>query len=433
MLDTLRRHRGGLVVSALCVVPAVLWVPAFPAASWQGTLALRTAGVVLGAVGFTAYALNIVLAARVKPVERAFGGLDRLYAVHRRLGTTVPLVLLAHAYLIVASMSAPDVLGAFGVLFGDLGWRVLLGFLALAVVVAGVVVSRRVAVAHESFVVVQKIIGGAFFAGAAHALLVGGAKALTPALRWWLVALTGLAAVAYAYRALLGRVAVPRRRYRVTAARPLAGGSVEISMAPVGRPVRHRAGQFAFFTFLGGGVRAEPHPFSIASGPAEDELRIVVKALGDFTQRLQSLEPGPEVLVEGPYGGFPDADPVGDRQVWVAGGIGITPFLSMARGLDGRDLEVDLYYCTETADEAHFADELYAIADANPRLRVIPVRRTSLGFVSAQDIEGASRHLGEKDVLICGPPAMLANLRRQLAKIGVPASRVHFEEFRFTG
>jgi ferredoxin-NADP reductase len=116
--------------------------------------------------------------------------------------------------------------------------------------------------------------------------------------------------------------------------------------------VEFQAGQFVYATFHQSEIPREPHPFTIASAPGGDHLRIVVKRFGDFTSSMMSLRPGCAVWLEGPFGRFClEGDPV-NAQTWIAGGIGITPFLSWARSLE-RALPVDLYYCTPAAEHAH--------------------------------------------------------------------------------
>jgi predicted ferric reductase len=176
---------------------------------------------------------------------------------------------------------------------------------------------------------------------------------------------------------------------------------------------------------------SEFHPFSITSAPEEGELRLLVKALGDFTSALQRLQPGTHARVEGPYGGLSYTRVPNARQIWIAGGIGVTPFLSMARSLAPTNYEIDFYYCTERGSEAYFEAELFDISEANRRLRVIPIRRDTLGFVTAADVAGASRDLPSKDILICGPPVMIRGLHAQFRQLGVPARQLHTEEFSF--
>ena len=112
---------------------------------------------------------------------------------------------------------------------------------------------------------------------------------------------------------------------------------------------------------------------------------ITVKAVGDYTRALRSLEVDAEAVVEGPYGSFSHQNVARGRQVWIAGGIGVTPFLSMARSLGGHDrLDVDFYYCVERAEEAHFLDELQSIAADGRGFRVVVVPRDVEGFLSAR-------------------------------------------------
>jgi predicted ferric reductase len=162
------------------------------------------------------------------------------------------------------------------------------------------------------------------------------------------------------------------------------------------------------------------------------ELRITVKGVGVYTRALRKLERGALAVVEGPYGEFSHRNVPNRDQIWIAGGIGITPFLSMARSLeDDEDLDADIYYAVETDEEALFLDELETLAARRDGLRVIPVVREKVGYLSAEKIEEASGDLATKDIMICGPPAMLENLQAQLLARGVSAERIHSEEFGF--
>ena len=104
-------------------------------------------------------------------------------------------------------------------------------------------------------------------------------------------------------------------------------------MAPKKGLLAYEAGQFAFFSFAALSPR-ESHPFTIASAPSGENLRIIVKASGDFTSELvRAVEVGDEVRVEGAYGHLTERHCDSQQEVWVAGGIGITPFLSRAHAL----------------------------------------------------------------------------------------------------
>ena len=145
---------------------------------------------------------------------------------------------------------------------------------------------------------------------------------------------------------------------------------------------------------------------------------------------MRLLEPGAEAVVEGPYGSF-GAEIDNKRQLWIAGGIGVTPFLSMSRSLDGANAAVDFYYCVERAPEAHFLDELHSIARERDRFRVVLVPRETEGLLTGERLAAENEDLASTDVLVCGPPAMIASLRPQLVARGVASERLHAEEFGF--
>jgi predicted ferric reductase len=158
------------------------------------------------------------------------------------------------------------------------------------------------------------------------------------------------------------------------------------------------------FSIRAGDVRNQFHPFSITSAPTERTLRITVKAVGDYTRALRRLEEGAEAVVEGPYGSFSHRGLPGREQIWLAGGIGVTPFLSMARSLRyANEPAVDFYYCVEHADQAHFLDELREVAARRNDFRVSLVPRDEAGFVTAERLARESGELATREILICGP------------------------------
>lgn len=408
----------------LVLVPVLLWASTTSVPQGPPEVILRWVSVLFALVGFTTFTANLVLVARLGSLERLFGGLDRLYFFHRALSVVTVSLLTIHGVLIGLSLwQASSLLG--------MRTKVVWGVVALVALLSGVGASFFVRMSHEAFVWLQRGLGVVFGAGAIHALVFTGSITIGPAIRWYLVAIAFVGGAAFLYRSVAAAITLPWVRYRVDAVRRLDPQTAEIRLAPLGEPMSYRAGQFAFLSIVGGHVSREPHPYSIVSAPDEPKLRFLVKALGDYTTKLQELEPGCEARVEGPYGGFWDEGASSPRQVWIAGGVGVAPFVAMARSLDIGRQDVDLYYCTEGPEQAHLIDELFGVADTNPKLRVIPVRRASLGRIDAEDIEGASRDIADKEIFICGPPRMMRNLADQFVALGAKRSRIHFEDFSF--
>jgi len=455
-IEKLASLRGPVVLAALCAIPLVLWARSAPLdPRFTGQFAALTSIAVLFAyAGTSAFALNIVLGARLRPVEALLGGLDRMYKTHRVLGQAAFLLLLAHVALILASRATISSDAALDLLRPAVGWTVFAGVLAFGGMTLAIVLTLFVRLGHEVFVYVQRAFGFVFLAASYHVFTTPGARDDSRALNLYMAGLATLGVAAFVYRSLLGNVLVRRRRYRVVTVNRLDEFVTEIVMAPAGKPLAFSPGQFVFvnfrslalseqfhplelslrrrtFSIRAGEIANQFHPFSITSAPNESTLRITVKAVGDYTRALRTLEQGAEAVVEGPYGSFSHSNVANGRQIWMAGGIGVTPFLSMARSLDGSARSIDFYYCVEHQPEAHFLDELREIAQSRDDFRVAVVARDTDGFLTAERVAREHEDLLSADVLICGPPAMIDNLRSQLRALGVRDERIHAEEFGF--
>jgi predicted ferric reductase len=438
--DRLVGLRGPLLLVSLCATPLVLWMLTQPLdVGFQGRyLTLTSIAVLLALAGTSAFALNLVLGARLRPVETLFGGLERMYKAHRLNGQIAFLLLLGHVVFILASRATISTSTALDLLRPSAGWTVFAGVLAFAGMLVAIVLTLFVRMGHELFVYVQRSFGIVFLGATYHVFTTEGARAESQALNLYMASLATLGIAAFVYRSVLGSVLVRRRPYRVAAVNRLDEHVTEVVMEPRDRPLAYAPGQFLFVNFrepfsaqFPPFLRNQFHPFSITSAPDEPRLRITVKAVGDYTRALRTLKPGTTAVVEGPYGSFSSRDLPNDRQIWIAGGIGVTPFLSMARSLNGDAPTVDFYYCVEHEPEAHFLDEIQSIARERDDFRVAVVPRDREGFLTAERLAAENEDLASANVLICGPPAMIESLRSQLKARGVPAPQIHAEEFTF--
>lgn len=457
VLGYISRNRGAALVAGLCAVPVVLWAVVAPLGPRfaDTSTSLRSLGTAIGLAGISAFACNLFLGGRFWFVEPWFGGLDRMYKAHRKIGEWSFGLLTAHALFVLAGYAAISFGSALRILSPG-NTTTFLGLIALLGMATALFMTLFARLNHEMFIYVHRIFGVAFIVGVVHVFRTPGTKALSSSLTYYLAALCLVGFAGFFYRSLFGRTLVRRLRYRVVRVNRLDEFVTEVAMEPLGEPLRYQPGQFVFVTFESKGIREEfrpmdietaretatvtlrpgavsnqAHPFSITSAPGSSHLRVAVKALGDFTHALRALEVGALVHVEGPYGTFSYRNVDNPRQIWIAGGIGVTPFLSMARSLTEDHYEIDFYYAMETGEQKYFIEDFFALGDRNPRVRTIPVQEDRFGFVTAGDIEGVSRDLPEKDILMCGPPAMMQSLRAQFVAKGVPDHQIHSEEFGF--
>jgi predicted ferric reductase len=181
---------------------------------------------------------------------------------------------------------------------------------------------------------------------------------------------------------------------------------------------------------FGGSNGWERHPFSVSSAPSQEELEVTIKASGDDTgEFLHGLRAGVPARIVGPFGGF-DYRRGGDPQTWIAGGIGVTPFLSWIRALDGPlDREVHFFYATTRADQALHRDEVDAAAAAHPSLHVHHVASDTDGRLTAERAMEVLPAGASPWVYMCGPAPMMRALADGFRKAAVPRRQVRWEDF----
>ena len=417
-------------VAAVFAVYAVLYWPQAVAAAMPPVAQLSYFA---GSCSVICMALALMLSARPRPAETPFGGLDRMYRVHKYLGVAALLLFIAH-YATVPGGPEGDGAGAAPASGGEEELPIdLFGLIAMIGFTLLIVVTLNRKIPYHRWIVTHRFMGLLFLVVGAHvflALLDGEAIALASPPGGFLAALLLAGLTAYVWRQILQ----PRkgRHAFVVAAVNRLERATEVVLEPKGRMFSFEPGQFAFLTIDAGGFR-EAHPFTISSGAGEGTLRFTMKVLGDYTRRVRDeLDPGAGAAVDGPYGRFnPLNGPA--RQVWVAGGIGITPFLSVLRTMaPGHGKAIRLHYCVRTAREALFLDEIEARAAEVGGVTVTLFdseagRRLSADAVAA----GLGSAPGEWSCWLCGPKPLVTALSGGLAARGMPARRIHAEEFEF--
>jgi predicted ferric reductase len=434
------REVGPATIGLLVVAQAVLWTVARPTGEPTGSYV----GQLLGAESILLLSIGLVLISTLPWVEEWFDGIDHAAVWHRRVAIT-GLVLLAPHILLATNPNGTALGGPLGAI-GAIGmvalasWAILPRWQSVVpgplrgVVVAardapGVREARRIFGGYERWRALHRTTGLFVAAGFAHGVLDGTPFDDAPILRWSYVAVGGVGLGFYLYRELLARFFLSLHDYQVQTVREVDEGVVEIAMAPIGRHMEFVPGQFAMI-YIEAKDGWHRHPFTITSAPHEDVVRVTVKALGDYTSRLQELiEPGMPAVIGGPHGRFSHWKGT-DRQVWIAGGVGVAPFLSWLRALDGHQLphRVDFFYSAD--GEAPFAEEIRAIADRHGSLRAHLIDTGIEGRLTSQRVLAAAD--GDRSglsVFMCGPRSMLRSFQTELRVAGVPNRRIHREDF----
>jgi len=182
---------------------------------------------------------------------------------------------------------------------------------------------------------------------------------------------------------------------------------------------------------------SESHPFTISSSPTRDELSISVKSVGDFTSTIRDTKTSDVAYIDKPYGVFSFLNHDTKNLVFIAGGIGITPFISMLRYIYDKRLErnVILIWGNKTSKDVAFGDELEKMSSEMPSLKVIHVMsgqddwQGEKGYVDAEKVKKYVTDLGNTQFFVCGPPVMMSKIVKMLKGLDVPGNRIHYERF----
>ncbi|WP_230086145.1 ferredoxin reductase family protein [Halomonas sp. 328] len=425
-----RPYAGDLLVVLLVLLPLVV---ALPRLGWPGPGAmgwLSWLGRVSGILGLAMMLVTAALCVRLPRWDRYFGGLPRLWRLHRGLGFWAFILVMVHV-LSLALAAVPLSLEAaaltlfppwhqVAIWLGWLAWGLMVIFLAPTFDFFG-------KLHYQGWKRLHLLSAVALIAALVHTLWLAGESAL-----WWLLGLLALGAIFWR-KAIAPRVA--RLPYRIENVEPLARGVVELALRPEHHRLRHRAGQFLYLTPLDEALsagRGEEHPYTISSAPDDSHLRIGIKDLGDASRALQAVTPGSRVLLEGPYGDFFARHFPQRRPLWLGGGIGITPFVGMAREIAATGVgEAQLVYLANGPERAYYLDELRRIAEAHPGFGVTAHFYRKEGPLTETFLRHHCPDYMDREIYLCGPPAMVDHLRRLLADQGVPTQRIHSEVFDF--
>jgi len=439
------RWLGPGVVMVLVAAYGIFWYLARP----ENEPFTAYLGQLFGGESVLLYSIALVLVSTLPLVEPVFGGIDHAAIWHRRAAITATILLLPHIEL--AANPGATSLGKTLAVVAICGlaalvvwailprWRTMLPAPVRQLVVTAlqskpVQVAARLLGGYERWRGFHRLTGLFLAAGFLHGLLDASAFEAVPALRWSYVAIGGTGLAFYAYRELLARRFLPHHDYQVAGVRPVAADLVEVALRPLGRPLAFKPGQFAM-VYLETAEGWQRHPFSI-SGPApEGGISITVKALGDHTTRLPDVvQTGMPAVVGGPYGRF-DRHRGTAHQVWIAGGVGITPFLSWLRALEAepdRELEEEVQFFVTSAGRSPFADEITAVARKHPRLTVHLVDTAADGRLTPEAVlASVGTEPRRLSVFMGGPDVMLRQFRKAFQAAGVRRANIHREYFQW--
>jgi len=404
----------------------------------EGREFLREISVALGFLGMALLGLQTIPTSRLKFFTKLFP-MDTLYTFHHRLSIFTFLIILVHPILLF--INNPATLQLLNLVTAP--WRARAGVIAVVAMLALVATSvwrELMKIKYDIWRWVHDAlsflaIGLALF----HMFKVNYYMSLTYQKVIWLV-LTSIWLSIILYIRVARPIIMIKKPYKVVRVQQERGQSWSLYLQPDGHEgMSFEAGQFAWITnespFI---FRENPFSFSTSSESDDKVIGFTIKELGDFTKTIKNFKPGDIVYVDGPYGTFSMDEHRCKEMVYIAGGIGSAPVMSMLRTLADRNCEKKMifFYGNPTWESVIFREELEELEQQlNLKLVLVLEKPTEdwqgeRGFITADVLQ---RHLPanykEATYFLCGPLPMIEAVEGALHKIHIPSLHIFSEQY----
>ncbi len=401
----------------------------------------RDLSVGLGYSGFAMVGLQFVLTARIKAIKAPFGS-DIVYFFHHQISLIMFGLIAVHP--IVLFIFQPEYLNLLNLVKAP--WAARLG--AAAILSMGVLIGlsiwrKKLQIEYDQWRIWHGILATSAMTLALIHIELRAYYLNVPwkQLFWAAYGIFWIGIMAWV------RVIKPfillRKAYAVKRIVPERGNAYTIVLESKKHPrFQFQPGQFAWITIWDSPFRDHEHPFSISSSAHQDsELTFTIKELGGFTSKIKNISVGQRVYVDGPFGSFSiDRHPMAKEYVFIAGGIGITPVMSMLRTMSDRGdtRPVTLLYANKILETATFLEEIEKLP-GKLNLKVIHVIEKPVegwagesGFINGDVLR---RHLpaevkpNHTEIFVCGPAPMMNAVENALIELGIPVGDFHSERF----
>lgn len=383
---------------------------------------------------------QLILIGRIHWIEKYFGH-DKLVKYHRTNGFFVGSTIILHPLFLTigyARITESSLLEQFKNFLTN--WEhVLAAFAGLVIIILAIILSLpavKKKLKYEQWHFTHLFIYVGIYLTFTHQTEMGDMSAGL-ALYYWLTLNYTVFGLLLLYRFVRPFYLYSKHRFKISRIEPESEGMFSFYIE--GRNIdkfKFEAGQFANINFLKKGLWTS-HPFSFSAAPNGKYLRFTIKALGDFTSQIGNLKSGAAVLIDGPLGAFTERSATKNKFLFVAGGIGITPIMSLIDSLTQKEKnDIILLYGNKFCNQIAFEKELKQlpikqfcfISEPNEKVSGKNMQR---GFIDAEKIKNCAPDFSERDIYFCGPPAMNAGLLKTFSELGIPPKQLHYEHFAF--
>lgn len=370
------------------------------------------------AISMLSMALAMFISIRPKWIEPLVGGMDKAYIYHKWLGIWGLLGASFH-WLLVPGPAGNGIDPQFAEVGEELGQFAMYALL----LIGGV--SMVKSLPYRWWFYTHKLMGPVFLISVYHTFFSDVPFEVMSSTGLALLLISALGVSSWVYKTFFNQRHI--KQYRVTRIDYL-DDALEVFMVPINSKIDYQAGQFAYIDF--GFDKIEHfHPFTIASAPQSAELSFMIRALGKHTTELQTrVKVGQEVSVDGGYGRMHVKRDLSKPQIWIAGGIGITPFLAWLRGMSPSEQEVHLFYMGRGHMYPLVVNKLLRLANTK-NIHVHTKENDNDVLTGNKVCLPLTKGLESYQVFACGPKPMLTALSQQLKEKGMSPTQWYTENF----
>lgn len=427
----MKKQVGIFGIWIISLITVTLWILSKNPQDNLFSDSFRSVSQLFALLGIVMMSTVFITSTHISFIEDLFGGLDRVYKTHHILGM-ISFIMLVNHPLLLASKAMPNMKAVSLYLFPGLDLSYNLGVFAAYIMIFSFISIVFIKLPYHVWLQGHRLLGIAGLLGGIHAALISSDVSSFLPLRIWILAWSFMGTLAFLYKILIYPNTKIAKYEIIEVSQSLDIVSVmakaktaKLSFVP---------GQFGFVSFKSPGLSSEPHPFSFSSSPAEETVRFSIKMLGDFTLHVPRVKVGDTLFIKGPYGRFGHSVINSkNRQIWIAGGIGITPFLSLLRHISINDSKqsIVLFYSYGRKEEAIFDKEINDLIYMNENIVYVPWCTYEKGRVSVDKMKAYLDSEPSNYIYhLCGPAPMMSSITKNLIHQGVDEENIYFEEFQ---
>jgi predicted ferric reductase len=432
--DALKRQQllspGFFLTIFLILSSILLWLFHNPDSIRNPIIALAKLNAFLA---ISTLSVNFILAARFKIFERLFYGLDRMYRVHKFIGRLSLFFILFHPIFLIMN-SYPDTSRIIPLMLPVGPLEVTIGVIAVYLFLLLIILTVAINIPYHLWKLSHKGLGFVLFLAGCHALFAGSDINSFPPLKTYIIILVSVGILSWLYMLVFYKRFGPKFNVTIDKVVHLKKTTELYFTRP--ETFNYQPGQFVFTRFPVFEGFKELFPFSISTDPSKKHIRLSIKQSGDYTSNIiPRLQKDDKAVIMGPYGRFGQRYLKHDKNmIWIAGGIGITPFLSLAKheSLFPTNRNIHLIWVVRNQDEAFHDHELKEESLKNEKFTYDHWFSDEQGRITADDITkliGGKEELRKRLIFMCGPPPMTYSLSKGFYKKGLSYRHIIFEDF----